>query len=165
MKNKIALSVLLSLFCGAVLADSGDLKVSVAGVRGSEGSVRIAVYRDEKTFGKEKKAVTVREAIARGGDVGITIRSLPAGRYAIFAYHDRNANRKFDRTLGLVDAEGQGLSNNPERSAEHNFDSAAFDFAGGDVAQIHIELDYCHSGPDEEKSLARSVKCWATLAD
>ena len=165
MKKTLILSLMLTLLAAAAIADSGDLSVTVSGVRDAKGSVRLALYRDAKTFGKERKAVTIREAVAREGDVEITIRSLPPGRYAVFVYHDRNADREFDRRLGLIAAEGHGLSNNPGPDAGRDFAAAAFEVASGGVTALVIDLDYCHAGPDEERSLARSLKCWATLSD
>ena len=165
MKRKTLFAVVLSLTAVFAFAESGDLQVTVAGVRDNEGAVRLALYRSDKTFGKEKKAVTIREMVAREGEVNVTIRSLPPGRYAILAYHDRNGNRKFDRRLGLVDAEGHGLSNNPGRDAGHSFETAAFDFAGGTGAAVRIDLNYCHPGPADERSLGRSLRCWVTLSD
>ncbi|MFA5632501.1 MAG: DUF2141 domain-containing protein [Porticoccaceae bacterium] len=165
MKCKIFLAALLGLAALPAFAASGDLHVTVAGVRDNEGAVRLALYRNGKTFGRENRALTIREAMVREGEANIVIRSLPAGRYAILAYHDRNGNRKFDRRLGLIDAEGHGLSNNPASDAGRSFDTAAFDFAGAPGAAVRIDLNYCHPGPDEERSLPRSLKCWVTLSD
>jgi uncharacterized protein (DUF2141 family) len=49
---------------------------------------------------------------ARAGTTTITIPSVPAGQYAVQAFHDENANGEVDRAMFGIPREGVGFSRN-----------------------------------------------------
>ncbi|MFT4173496.1 MAG: DUF2141 domain-containing protein [Rhodocyclaceae bacterium] len=131
---------------GAWLGTAGaqqtaPLEVVLTGVHSATGTVRVGLYRDPATFRKEAQAVKVVEVPAAQGDVRVQVDGLPAGRYAIMAYHDENANQKLDLRLGMFPIEGYGLSNNPSVIGPPKFDDSAFTLApaGGSIT---MEMRY-----------------------
>lgn len=159
------LKMLAFFFLGlsmAAVANSADLNVTIAGVKSNEGKIRLALYQGAKAFGKEKKAVTIRETLAKEGEVKIIIRNLPPGQYAIQTYHDRNGNGNFDHMLGLLPSEGYGLSNNPAEGEE--FADAAFDVAGQESSSIAIQMRYCGKLLDGDKKVTKILSCWVSLS-
>lgn len=120
--------VLVSIFClgSTVSALAGDLTVTVAGVNSAEGAVRAALYDRPEGFRHEENARAVLSVPARPGDVDLVFPDLPAGTYAVIAYHDENGDGKMDRFLGMIPTEGYALTNDPEVSGPPSFDSAAF---------------------------------------
>lgn len=157
--------VILPALIATLLGASGglfaaDLNVTVADINESEGRIRVAVYGSEKTFGKEKKAITVQETIAEKGAVAVKIRNLPPGRYGVVAYHDINRNGHFDHSLGLLPAEGYGLSNNPALSGAQDFAASTFEFAGDMDLDLTIQLRYCGDKELEGRKFSRTLSCW-----
>ena len=57
---------------------------------------------------------------------------LPAGEYAVTAYHDKNNNEKFDRTLFGRPRESFGYTTNSEiGTGRVQFDNTRFTYDGG----------------------------------
>ena len=96
--------------------NSGDIIVSVNGLRNTNGVVRWAIYPHEKAF---SDAVNGRgDNPAQGGkfrpQVGLsrfTIRGLPYGDYGLLMYHDENENNKMDKRALKLPKERVGISN------------------------------------------------------
>src|SRR5215813_5483139 len=90
--HKLALTI--SLLLGATaLASAANLTVTVKDVRNANGSVLIAVY-DLSGFGKPELAKAKQKAGANAGEVKFVFQGLPAGKYAVAAFHDENGNGK-----------------------------------------------------------------------
>ena len=106
---------------------AADLTVTVSGVRDDRESVRIALYADAATFRHERDARQVLSVPAQPGEVSGVFHDLPAGRYAVLAYHDENGNGKLDMTMGMFPDEGWGLSNDPTVIGPPRFDASAFE--------------------------------------
>lgn len=122
-------------------ASAGDLLVHVHGVREGDGNVRVALYASDKGFRHEENAKSVLSVPARKGEVSVTFPSLPAGRYAVIAYHDDDDNGKLDLFMGMFPQEGWGLSENPTVIGPPSFDASAFDVPDASAA-IDIDLHY-----------------------
>jgi len=163
MNTRFLTPLLCCLLATGAFAGTSDLTITVSGIKSSEGRVRLALYRDQKTFGKEKKAVTVQETLARQGAVTLSVRDLPAGRYGILAYHDSNASGSFNQLLGLFPREGYGLSSNPDPAMGISFDASAFEVAGGGDVEMEIRLNYCQGEGDAFS--ARTLTCWLALSE
>ncbi len=141
---KRALSLLLLAYTGIAAAQTpatGTLEVELAGVRSSAGQLRLSLYRAEDPFRKEALAFRVLAVPAQTGTPLLRFENLPAGRYALMAYHDENANAKLDLRLGMFPLEGYGLSNNPKVFGPPAFADSAFDqpATGG---RINVQLKY-----------------------
>jgi len=121
-------------------AQAADLRVEITGVQGDANTVRVVLYNSAETFRHEAQAVKVLDLPATPGTVVGSFDGIPAGRYAILAYHDENGNGKFDMMLGMFPAEGWGLSNDPTIIGPPSFDDSAFDViepGGGVSVALH----------------------------
>lgn len=122
-------------------AGAHELTVELTGVQHERGQMRVGLYSDPKTFRKEAQALAVKTAPAIAGEVQLRFEDLPAGRYAIMAYHDEDGNGELNRRFGMFPAEGYGLSNNPQVSGPPTFEECAFTVPGGGD-RLRIELRY-----------------------
>ena len=129
------------LAAGHALADDNRLVVNLLGVRDATGNLRASLYREPDSFRKEDKAMQVVSLPAAKGDAKLVFTVLPAGRYAVMAYHDDNMDQKLDLRFGMFPTEGHGLSNNPKVMGPPKFADSAFDLAGPETA-INIKLAY-----------------------
>jgi uncharacterized protein (DUF2141 family) len=92
-------------------ASAADLIIDVTNVRSSKGHVRLSVC-DEAHFGGEGcKFDGIAEA--REGFTRVIVHDVPAGRWAVQAFHDENDDEEFDTNIFGLPQEGFGFSNNP----------------------------------------------------
>lgn len=131
----------LAALMAASTAAAADLKVVVHGVRPGDGNVRVALYEKAEGFRHEQNARSVLSVPATSGDVSVTFPHLPAGRYAVIAYHDENGNKKLDLLMSMFPQEGWGLSNDPTVIGPPGFDASAFDLADKG-ANVDVKLHY-----------------------
>jgi uncharacterized protein (DUF2141 family) len=134
-----SLAVVAASLMGAA-PPTGVLQVQISNVRNAKGRVHLDVC-PEALFLKDN-CPYVGNTPARPGVVIITIRNLPAGRYAIQAFHDENSNGEVDRGLFGMPKEGVGFSNDakivfgPPKFADAVF---AFD---GNAKTIQLKMRY-----------------------
>jgi uncharacterized protein (DUF2141 family) len=128
-------------FAVATAAEESTLTVTLRNVRDASGALRAGLYHEPAAFRKEEKAAAIVQVPAAPGEVTITFKDLPAGRYAIMAYHDENSDGTLNRRFGMFPSEGYGLSNNPQVAGPPAFDDSAFEVAGPATA-IAIDLRY-----------------------
>lgn len=156
------LALIITLASAMACAD-GDLVIKVLGVNSDQGRVRIALYDGEKHFKKEKRAITVREALAVTGEpVVFRILDLPPGTYAVHAFHDRNSDGELNHMVGLFPREGYGFSVNDDLAAEENFTNSQFVHAGDGDTEVAVQMRYCGNRPD--KGLGKTLSCWIALS-
>lgn len=131
MIRPILLLIMISL---PAAANAGDLEVTVTGVRNANGHVLVAVCSQTDFL---SRTCTYRgRAPAHGGAVVVRVTGVPAGTYAVEAYHDENDNNVLDRTVLGVPKEGLGLSRDaPIRFGPPSFGDAAVSVpeAGGAI--------------------------------
>lgn len=131
-RNASGLALLIAaclLPAGASHAETGELHVSLQGLRDAQGQVRISLYKDGESFRKEDRALSVQTLPAAAGRLEIVFADLAPGRYAVMAYHDENADNRLNLRFGMFPTEGYGLSNNPKVMGPPAFADSAFDFA------------------------------------
>lgn len=156
---------MIGLLAAVTGASAADLNLTVTGIQGNEGRVRVAIYNNSEHFLDETYALTLREKVAREGNVTLQLQGFPAGQYAVFAYHDSNKNRRFDRRLWLIPAEGYGLSNNPPVSESVDFANGEFEISEDNSTDISIELNYCEDKDAENVTAGRVLGCWISQAE
>lgn len=122
-------------------AQAAELTIRLDGVKHEQGSLKIALFDRAETFRKEELSLARREVPARPGAVDVAFGEVPAGRYAVMAYHDEDGDGTMDRFMGMIPTEGYGLSNNPDVSGPPAFDECSFDL-GGDKAEILVRMKY-----------------------
>ncbi len=126
----------------AVPAGAAELRIDVTGLRSADGKIHLAVYDRPEEFpsGDKRLFGTVVEAAAE--KVQIVLGDLKPGTYAVAAYHDENANDKFDKGLFGIPLEGYAFSND----ATVFFGPPAFAEAAvtvnADGARITITMTY-----------------------
>jgi len=117
-------AVMLAMLAGPAMAEPGVLEVTVTGVRNGHGHVLVAVC-DRTTFLKPNCAYHGRAAAAPGAVV-VRVAGVPAGVYAVQAYHDENDNGVLDRNFFGMPKEGMGFSRDaPMRFGPPDFADAA----------------------------------------
>lgn len=124
-----------------VQAEESKLLVTLKEVRDNTGNLRASIYREPDSFRKEALALEVVTIPAQKGDIQLAFKALPAGRYAIMAYHDADSDGKLALRFGMFPIEGYGLSNNPKVMGPPKFADSAFDLSGPETS-IEIKLSY-----------------------
>lgn len=120
--RSIAAALVLLL---AADAGAADLVVDVTNVRSSRGHVRLSVC-DEAHFGGEGcKYDGVAEA--REGFTRVIVHDVPAGRWAVQAFHDENDNEEFDQNFLGLPQEGFGFSKDPPLRGHPRFADSVFE--------------------------------------
>jgi uncharacterized protein (DUF2141 family) len=125
-KILLAAATALSSFAAAASPAAGEAQecvgragpiqiwVDVRGLRSSEGLVAITVYADDsKRFLAKRGSLYVGRTPARAPAMRICLNLPSTGTFAFAVYHDRNGNRRFDRTGIGLPGEPYGFSNNP----------------------------------------------------
>ena len=141
MSLKMLAAVLLS--CSTMTATmAGDLTVSVSGAKSDTGFIVGALFDSEKSFLNRPAALASFRIKATTGEIGFAIKNLPAGKYAVAAFHDVNDNGKLDAGQDGQPTEMYGLSNGAHGAfGPPTFAEAAFEI-GNQSKTISIELGY-----------------------
>ena len=102
---------------------ASDLIVVVENIKSDQGNVRAAVFNNAKDF--TKTPLLCKFIPAKVGAVTFTFKNLPAGQYAVSAFHDMNANQKLDTNFVGKPVEPYGFS----RDARGTFGPPSFEDA------------------------------------
>jgi uncharacterized protein (DUF2141 family) len=97
----------LSLSFGTA-AVAADLTVEIDGVDSDKGLVSVAVFANGDDF--PNKITHGQRVKAAASKVVVVFKDLPAGRYAVSAYHDANENKELDRGMFGIPKERYGFS-------------------------------------------------------
>lgn len=117
------------------------VRVTVRGVDGSSGMLRVQSYRGTKEDWLQKGRWIHRiETPARSGTMVVCMPLPENGTYGIAVRHDKNGNGKTD-----LREDGGGMSNNPSINifnlGKPSYKKTAFNVNGG-VQSIAIEMKY-----------------------
>jgi uncharacterized protein (DUF2141 family) len=102
------MSILLALALAE--AASGSVTINVGNVRNNRGNVMIDICPQNRFL--NDTCAWHGEAPAHAGTTIVTVPKVPAGEYAVQAFHDENANGEVDRALFGIPREGVGFSRN-----------------------------------------------------
>ncbi len=142
MKHIFSLSLLGFAICTqSVIAETVNLTLVLHNVGDAGGNLRAGLYSEPGSFRKEDQALQIVSQPATAGDAKLVFKAVPAGRYAIMAYHDANEDNRLNLRLGMFPTEGYGLSNNPKVFGPPKFSDSAFDVADPE-STIEIDLKY-----------------------
>src|SRR5947209_2843522 len=86
---------LVSVGAIAPTPPTGNLTVRVTNVRNARGQVHIDIC--PQAFFLQDNCPYAAFAPARSGVTTVTAHGIPAGSYAVQAFHDENGNHKVDR--------------------------------------------------------------------
>lgn len=118
-----------------------EIRVTIKNVKKSAGLMTAELYRNEPDHFLKKTGREFRVRFAAKAPLTQFCVTAPAaGKYAIVAYHDRNANLKFDKNPFGLPAEPYGVSQNPTiRLAPPPIEETLVDVDGAGAA-IEIRL-------------------------
>lgn len=136
------MNILLVFLLNFVQAEQkGTLTVKVQNVLQTQGSIRMAVYNNEKSFPSESQSFRGGALPLRPGiKPQLTCDQLPFGHYAVAVYHDLNNNGKMDKNALGIPTEPYAFSNNLKvKWRAPKFREAAFGF-GSVQQEITVEL-------------------------
>lgn len=134
--------LLPALLASATALADNRLTIELTGIQHDRGELSVGLYQDPKTFRKEPQAFQVHKLPATPGTATLTLENLPAGRYAIMAYHDEDGNGGLNRRFGMFPTEGYALSSNPRVMGPPSFEDSAFEVVEGDTNRVTLEMRY-----------------------
>lgn len=119
------------------------IAVTVRGIAGTEGTIRMALFASDDGFpGERDRAVQSGAWPIDADTLEALFDDVPPGRYAVSVIHDENDDGKMATDFMGRPKEGYGFSRDARgRFGPPGFDSAAFD-ATGDTTRVEIHLQY-----------------------
>lgn len=142
MTLRVALTLVAMAVGQVAFAEGQPLTVKLNNLEHDRGTVRVALFSDPKTFRKADLAFASSESPAKAGTVTLEFENVPAGQYAVMAYHDENGNGELDLRFGMFPTEGYGLSNNPKVMGPPAFEESRFEVTGDKPLEIGIDVHY-----------------------
>jgi len=121
-------------------SQAGELQLELHGKGLSGQTLKVEVFDSAASFLSDKVIRGIR-AHAQGDSTRILMQNLPAGKYAVAVFADRNQNGKLDRNIAGMPTEQYGFSNDARRLfGPPSFADAAFELGDGAVVQsIHLQ--------------------------
>lgn len=117
-----------------------ELKITVNGIATTRGLLRVFAYDDKQAFdtGDVESAVGYAETTATAGSVVLQVPVFGSGRYAVFVFHDENADAKLNVEDGRPQ-EGYGLSGGLDPySRTQNFERAAIVTDAARIRMVYL---------------------------
>jgi uncharacterized protein (DUF2141 family) len=138
--------LLAFLMIGATPAPAATLTAEIDNVRNARGHIHIDICPQDR-FLKDNCPYS-GEAAALPGKTIVIIRDIPAGRYAVQAFHDENDNHRVDRALFGIPKEGVGFSNDaPIGLGPPKWADAAFAINNDTAIRLRMRYFLGASGP------------------
>ncbi|KPQ20083.1 MAG: hypothetical protein HLUCCX10_00515 [Algoriphagus marincola HL-49] len=113
------LNLIVSLFLSTILAmnshQNTQLELIINNGKSDNGLVRVLIFNGSEGFpGDYTKAFKALSTNLENKRAVINISNLPAGKYAITAYHDENGDGKMSKNPFGYPTDRFGFSNNPK---------------------------------------------------
>lgn len=123
--------------------EPNEIRVAVKNVKQNAGLMTVELYRNDPGGFLNKGGREFRVRYAAHAPLTQVCVTAPApGQWALVAYHDVNANRKFDKNAFGLPAEPFGVSGNPKfRLAPPSIAEALVD-VGETGADVEIRLKH-----------------------
>jgi uncharacterized protein (DUF2141 family) len=116
--------------------------INIDGLRSKKGNVMVCLWKKEdKDFPICSESLTNLKVPATTASVMVTFANLPAGEYAISAFHDENSNNKIDRGFMGIPSEGMAMSGidmSQGRRERPSFDRAKFTLNGSKTMNLTV---------------------------
>jgi uncharacterized protein (DUF2141 family) len=128
------------LLCGlATPANADDVTISLQGIKKTTGSIVLCLWSKEDSFPDCESGKAVKRIVIPANATSARFENVPAGTYAISAFHDANANGKLDSNFLGLPLEAVGMSNNPKLNGPPRFKPARFKIAGSAKISIRFQ--------------------------
>jgi uncharacterized protein (DUF2141 family) len=125
----MSLLIALALAEAVTASGTGSLTITVSNVRSSKGHIVVDICPKDRFL--EDGCAAHGEAPARAGTTSVTVANIPAGQYAVQAFHDENSNGDIDRAMFGIPKEGVGFSRNARiRMSPPKWQDAVFTHTG-----------------------------------
>lgn len=139
MKKALTLIFATFAICSGATAQA-HLEVTIKNLKEPKGSVRVGLFKDDKTFLKEAWLGQVVKAA--DGEIKVVFEKVPAGTYAVSIIHDKNENGELDSNFFGMPTEGFGFSNDAMGTfGPPDFAKASF-VLGTEPRNLAISLRY-----------------------
>jgi uncharacterized protein (DUF2141 family) len=126
---RIVLAALAAVIFATPCFGAGAVEVVVDNVRSDEGKVHAHICSEGEFL---KSCRYGADAAAKAGSTIVVVPDVPPGRYAVVAYHDRNANGKADVNFLGFPTEDVGFSHDALKGlVKPEFSDAVFDHGAG----------------------------------
>jgi uncharacterized protein (DUF2141 family) len=133
---------LASVVFAAGEASAARIVVTITGLKSNEGGVYVGLYATPSKFLNGAQVDVMKKVRASTGPITVAFDNLPAGTYAVGAYHDENNNNHLDTNLLGLPTEGYALSNGIRAvTSKPTFQQAAF-AVGNDGAAVSLQIRY-----------------------
>ena len=133
---------LASIVFAAGEASAARIVVTITGLKSNEGGVYVGLYATPSKFLNGAQVDVMKKVRASTGPITVAFDNLPAGTYAVGAYHDENYNDHLDTNLLGLPTEGYALSNGVRAvTSKPTFQQAAFT-VGNDGAAVSLQIRY-----------------------
>lgn len=109
VRSSLAAFGFLLLLAGP--AQAARITVTIDGLHSGKGNVYVALFSKPTEFPDGDYSDQHVKVAARPGPITVVFDHLKPGTYAVGAYHDENANNKFDTNFIGYPVEGYALSN------------------------------------------------------
>lgn len=127
MKKIVLIATFLTV-CLITISQNYNLTVQIEDIKESKGEMYIGLFKNAETFPEKGNAAVGEILPAKPDSMHIIFRDVPAGKYAIAVYHDKNLDGKLTKNRLGIPKEYYGFSNNVTGSfGPPDFKKAAFD--------------------------------------
>ena len=120
-----------------------DLEVELRGIHSGEGHALVALHRETPGADFPSDASVVANAAAPAATDGVVVvfRDLPAGEYAVAAFHDTNGDGELNANFVGMPTEGYGFSNDARGfMGPPSFEDAAFSLSADAGVRLVVNV-------------------------
>jgi uncharacterized protein (DUF2141 family) len=117
--------------------------VTVTGLRGDEGQALVALFLGARGWPGDQTLAFGRAVLpARDGRAVATFEDVPAGPFAVSAFHDEDLDRVLDTGLFGMPSEDYGFSRGARGTfGPPDFEAARLDLAPGETKPVTIRVE------------------------
>lgn len=120
-------------------AQADDVTIALQGVKKNTGTIVLCLWSKEDRFPDCESGKAVKRIVVPANATSARFDDVPAGTYAISAFHDANNNGKLDSNFLGLPLEAVGMSNNPKLNGPPRFKPARFKIAGSTKIGIRFQ--------------------------